>query len=114
MNPRFTSETTHTIVVCHSNRNLVRMAQMQASRHGVRLIVARDGRDIIAKATGQIRPDAIILSDDLKNPSTEETVRSIKLDPRLQGVQVVVLKGMLGNIAALLKGFRPPWNLSAR
>jgi hypothetical protein len=88
------------------------MALMQASRYGIRLIVARDGSDVIAKATGQVRPDAIVLSNDLKSPSTDELVKMLNADPRLRGVEVVVVKGMLDGIGQLLKGFKPPpWNI---
>jgi CheY-like chemotaxis protein len=112
MNPRITGDSTHTILVCHSNRSLVRMAQLQASRHGVNVIVARDGNDLIVKAAGQPRPDAIVLSSDLKNPSTDEILNTLRLDPRLKGVPVVVAKGMLDGLGQLLKGFkRPPWNM---
>ena len=113
VNLRFTGDWTHTILVCHSNRNLVRMAQMQAARNGIKVIVARDGNDLLVKATGELRPDAIVLSDDLKNPTTDETVRALKADPRLKGVQVVVLKGVLDGLGQMLKGFkRPPWNVN--
>ena len=107
-----TGDTTHTILVCHSNRNLVRMAMMQAAKNGVTLLVARDGKEVVTKATGDVRPDAIVLSNDLKNPTTEELVRTLHADPRLKGIQVIVLKGVLDGVGQMLKGFkRPPWNI---
>ena len=85
---------------------------MQATRHGVKLLVARDGNDVMVTASDQLRPDAIVLSNDLKNPSTDDLVKMLHADPRLKGVQVIVLKGMLDGIAQLLKGFKPPpWNI---
>jgi len=113
MKPRITGDSTHTVLVCHSNRNLVRMAQMQAARHGINLIVAQQSKDVLTKATTDARPDVIVLSNDLKNPSTDEVVRSLKADPRLHGVQVVVMKGMLDGVSQILKGFRPPpWKIN--
>jgi CheY-like chemotaxis protein len=112
MNPKITGDTSHTILVCHSNRNLVRMAQLQATRYGIRILVARNSAEVFAIATGQVRPDAVVLSNDLKNPTTDELVKKLNADPRMKGVQVVVLKGMLDGIAQLFKGFkRPPWNM---
>jgi CheY-like chemotaxis protein len=112
MNPRITGDNTHTILVCHSNGNLVRMAQLQASRHGIKILVARTSKDVIRMASDQLRPDAIVLSNDLKGPSTDELVKLLNADPRLKGVQVIVLKGMLDGIGQLFKGFkRPPWNI---
>jgi len=86
---------------------------MQAARNGITVLVARDGKDVLAKATGDLRPDAIVLSNDLKNPSTDEIVRALQADPRLKGVQVIVLKGVLDGLGQMLKGFkRPPWNIN--
>ncbi|MDR3691487.1 MAG: hypothetical protein P4L46_19055 [Fimbriimonas sp.] len=110
MDRRIVGDSTRTVLVCHSNRSLVRIAQLNAGRYGVNVIVARDGKDLVIKARGDVRPDAIILSDDLKNPATEDLVRALKADPRLKGVPVIVLKGLLGNVGELLKAFkRPPW-----
>lgn len=110
--PRIVGDTTHTILVCHSNRSLMRMAQLQAARHGVKVIVVNSSKDVLAAATGLVRPDAVLLSNDLKDPTTDELVRALRADPRLSGVQVLVLKGMLDGIAQLLKGFKPPpWNI---
>lgn len=112
MTPKITGDNTHTILVCHSNGSLVRMAQVQATRHGIRLLIARNSEEVMKIALGQLRPDAIVLSNDLKNPSTDELVKKLNADPRLKGVQVVVVKGMLDGISQLLKGFkRPPWNI---
>ena len=110
MDPRIQPESSHTLLVCHSSRAMVRIAQLNASRHGVRIVVAKNGADLMKKAVGQVRPDAIILSDDLKSPSTEELVKLLNQDPRLKGIPVVVLKGLIGNIGELLSTFkRAPW-----
>jgi CheY-like chemotaxis protein len=110
MDRRIVAESTHTILVCHSNKSLVRIAQLNAIRHGITVIVARDGKDLLVKARGNVRPDAIILSDDLKEPATSDLVKALNADPRLKGIHVIVLKGLLGNIGELLKAFkRPPW-----
>jgi len=110
MDRKITADSTHTILVCHSNRSLVRIAQLNAARHGVNVIVARDGKDILAKVRGDLHPDAIVLSDDLKDPTTNDIVKALNADPRLKGIHVIVLKGLLGNVGELLKAFkRPPW-----
>jgi CheY-like chemotaxis protein len=87
------------------------MAKMQAARHGVTLLVAASSQEVLSKATGELRPDAIVLSNDLKNPTTEELMKQLNTDPRLRGVQVVVLKGILESVGQLLKAFpKVPWN----
>lgn len=112
MSPRITGDTTHTILVCHSNRNLVRMAETQAERHGIKLLIARSSKEVLILATKPLRPDAIVLSNDLKSPNTDELVKLLNADPRLRDVPVVVVKGMLDGLAQMLKGFkRPPWNI---
>jgi hypothetical protein len=102
-----TKDTTQTILFCHSNRGWTRMAQLQASRHGIGLIVARDGRDVMTKAVGEVRPDAIVLGNDLKNPSTDELVRMLNADPRLRGIPVIVVKGVLDSLGQLMKSVKP-------
>jgi len=110
MDRKIVGDSTRTILVCHSNRSLVRIAQLNASRHGISVVVARDGKDLLAKVRGELQPDAIVLSDDLKDPSTNEIVKALHADPRLKGIHVIVLKGLLGNLGDLLKAFkRPPW-----
>ncbi len=105
-------DSTHTVLVCHSNRNIVRLAQLQSAKHGINLIVARDSADVLKKATGELQPDAIVLSNDLKNPNTPELVRQLNADPRLKGIPVVVVKGMLDGLSQIFKGIkRPPWNM---
>lgn len=84
------------------------MAELQAARHGIGLIVASDGKDVLIKATGKVRPDAIVLGNDLKNPSTEELVEMLNADPRLRGVQVIVVKGVLDSLGQLMKSVKPP------
>ena len=87
------------------------MAQLQSARHGITVIVARDGNEVLVKSVGDVRPDAIVLSNDLKNPTTEELVRLLNADPRLRGIEVIVLKGMLESLGQLLKGSKKfPWN----
>ena len=77
--------------MCHSNRNLARVAQLQALRLGVKVVVAKDGKDLLAKAKGEVRPDVIVLSNDLTNPTTDEIVRAVKSNPQLIGTKVIVL-----------------------
>ncbi len=100
----------HTILVCHTNKNLARLAQLNGARHGITVILAQSGKELLVRASGQIRPDAIVLSKDLKEPSTAEITRTLNLDPRLKGVPVIVLNGALPSIKDMLNLFqRPPW-----
>ncbi len=99
---------TGTVLVCHSNKAMVQLAKLEASRHGITVVVARDGADLILRSRQDPRPDAIVLSNDLKNPSTDEIVKALHADPRLRGVNVVVMKGVLGSLGGLLKSFKFP------
>ena len=113
MDRRIVGDSTHRVLVCHSNRSLVRLAQVNAARHGLQVDVAKNGKDLLLQARGEVRPDAVILSTDLKDPSTDEIVKILNADPFLKGVPVIVAKGILGNFAELLKSMkRPPWMVS--
>ncbi len=100
-------ENSRTVLVCHSNKTLARLAQLQSSRLGVAVAVVIDPKNVVVRALGDPRPDAIILSNDLKNPSTDEILRALNGDPRLKGVRVIVMKGMLDGLAKMLKGIAP-------
>jgi CheY-like chemotaxis protein len=90
-----------TIVVCHRNRVLVGLGKLQAERHGLRVFVASNGNDVLAQARRHA-PELIVLSNDLKNPSTEETIQMLRADPSLAGTRVVTIKGALPPIKDLL------------
>ena len=110
MDRRIVGDSTHRVLVCHSNRSVVRIAQLNATRHGIQVEIAKNSKDLLLRAKGEVRPDAIILSSDLKDPCTDEVVKLLNSDPFLRGVPVIVAKGILGNISELLKAAkRPPW-----
>jgi len=81
------------VIVCHRQKAMVHLARLQAERHGMTVQIARDGNDVLAKARAQ-RPDLIVLGKDLKNPTTEETVKMLNGDPTLRGVKVVLAGGV--------------------
>lgn len=85
---------------------MVHLAKLNAERHGVRVEVAKNGKDLLARAEDE-RPDLIVLGNDLRAPTTEELVQLLHRDPRLRGVQVVVVKGLLPDWTLLKKAF--PW-----
>lgn len=82
------------VVVCHRQRALVQLARLNAERHGVRVEVCANGR-LVLEAARRERPDLIVLGNDLKNPTTDETVAMLNADPSLKGVRVVIAKGGL-------------------
>ncbi len=93
------------VIVCMRHRLLLHAARIQAERHGVKVDIARDGQDVLRQAR-DTPPDLIVLGKDLSNPSTDELVRTIKLDPALRAVQVIVADGP----ADFLKARKPfPW-----
>ncbi len=91
------------VLICLSNRAMATMAQLQARRHGIDLEAAQNGRELVAKALLEPKPLVIVLSPDLKNPTTEETMKLLNADPRLRGIEVVVIKGAKDLLASLLK-----------
>jgi hypothetical protein len=68
------------------------------------VITAKNGNDVVAKARLHL-PDLIVLSNDLKNPTTEETVQLLESDLSLRGIRVVIVKGALPNVADMLRKF---------
>jgi CheY-like chemotaxis protein len=101
--------TLQTVLVCHPNKVLLNLGRLHAERQGLRVLVAKDGNDVLEKARIH-RPDLIVLSNDLKNPTTEETVQRLDADPSLKGIRVVVVKGALPNMGDMLKKFPGvPW-----
>ncbi len=101
------------VIVCHRNRVLVGMGKLHAERRGVRVVIAANGNDVLVKAR-QERPKAIILGNDLQNPTTEETVALLNADPSLKGVPVAVVKGKLPRWGELTKDFPGvPWRCEA-
>lgn len=95
------------VIVCHRQKALVHLARLQAERQGVQVQIARDGKDVVAKALAE-RPDAIVLGNDLENPSTEETIALLKAEPTLKGVQVILAKGMIPDLRQKLGGLGWP------
>jgi len=77
------------VLICHRQKTLVHLARLQAERQGVQVEIAKNGDDVLIKALAN-RPDVIVLGKDLKNPSTDETVKKLKAEPRLFGVKVVL------------------------
>ena len=102
-------KTLQTVVVCHPNKVLLNLGKLHAERHGLRVITARNGNDVIEKARVH-RPDLIVLSNDLRNPTTDETLAKLEQDPSLKGIRVVVVKGALPNMKDILGKFPGvPW-----
>jgi len=95
------------VIVCHRQKAMVHLARLQAERHGVRVEIARDGKDVLAKAKTE-RPDVIVLGKDLKNPSTDETVKMLQSEPTLRGVKVVVANNAGMDVAKSLLDFGWP------
>lgn len=101
--------TLQTVLVCHPNKVLLNLGRLHAERQGLRVLVAKNGDQVLTMARTH-RPDLIVLSNDLKNPSTEETVSHLDADPGLKGVRVIVVKGALPNMGDVLKKFPGvPW-----
>jgi len=92
------------VLICLSSRGMAAMAQLQARRHGIDLEAAANGKELLVRAVQGQRPIVIVLSPDLKNPTTEELVKALNAEPRLRGVEVVVIKGVKEILARLLKG----------
>ena len=78
------------------------MAQLQARRHGIDLDAAANSKELLVKSLQDPKPFVIVLSPDLKNPSTEELVKILSAEPRLRGVEVVVIKGIKDILTRLL------------
>jgi CheY-like chemotaxis protein len=96
-----------TVLVCHNNKVLVNIGRIHAERHGLRVIVAKNGNEVLLKARLH-RPDMIVLSSDLKSPSTEETIKLLQQDPSLSGIRVVTIKGAIPNLRDMLGRFPGP------
>jgi DNA-binding response OmpR family regulator len=96
------------VIVCHRQKALLHMARLNAQRHGVEVTIARNGNEVLAYARSE-RPDAIVLGNDLENPSTDETVKMLKAEPSLRGVEVIIAKGLLPDLLGLKKRFPFPW-----
>ncbi len=104
--------TLQTVVACHSNKVLLNLGKLHAERQGLRVITAKNGNDVVAKARLH-RPDLIVLSNDLQKPTTEETVQLLESDPSLKGIRVVIIKGALPNLKDMLGKFPGvPWQKS--
>jgi hypothetical protein len=88
------------VVVCHSNKILANLGKIQAERHGVRVHLAKNGRDALYKAKLH-RADLVVLGGDLKNPSIEETIKLLEADPEVLA-RIVTIKGPLPNLTDLL------------
>ena len=98
------SRPVQTVVVCISNKVLQGIGKLQASRYGVRVITARNGDDLIAKAKKH-HPELIVISHDLDQPTSEETVARLNRDPELAGVRVITIRGALPNLSDMLPRF---------
>lgn len=101
------SRPVQTVLVCHPNKLLLQMGRLHAQRSGLKVHVAKNGNDVLLKARLH-RPDLIVLSSDLKSPTTEETVRMLDADPLLRGCKVVTVKGAVPNLRDLLGRFPGP------
>ncbi|AIE85028.1 PAS/PAC sensor hybrid histidine kinase [Fimbriimonas ginsengisoli Gsoil 348] len=100
------------VLVCHRNKAVLHMARINAEKHGVEVTVAKNGNEVLM--LGRIsRPDVIVLGNDLEKPSTDETVKMLKAEPTLRGVEVVITKGLLPDLFGTKKRFPFPWNKSA-
>jgi DNA-binding response OmpR family regulator len=97
--------TLQTVVACHSNKMLAHLGKLHAERQGLRVILAKNGDDVLLKAKLN-QPDLIVLSNDLQKPSTEETVAMLEREPTLKGIRVVIVKGALPNVADMLRKIR--------
>lgn len=95
------------VIICHRQKTMVQLARLQAEKHGVRVEIAKDGNDALAKARAE-RPDVIVLGKDLKNPTTDETVAMLKADPTLRGVKVVIANNAGLDLAKSLLDFGWP------
>ena len=104
--------TLQSVVVCHRNKLLLNIGRLHAERHGLKVIVAKNGKDVVTKARAH-KPDLIVLANDLENPTTDETVQMLEADPILKGIRVVIIKGALPNLADILGKFPgTPWQKS--
>lgn len=95
------------VIVCHRQKTLVHLARIQAERQGVKVDIARDGKDVVAKAKAS-HTDVIVLGKDLSNPSTDETVKMLQAEPSLRGVKVVVANGASADLVKSVKDFGWP------
>jgi CheY-like chemotaxis protein len=94
------SKPVQNVVVCHSNRLLANLGKIQGERYGVRVHLAKNGRDTLTKAK-QHHADLIVLGGDLKNPSTDETIKLLEADPKVVA-KIVTIRGPLPNLSDLL------------
>jgi hypothetical protein len=95
------------VVVCHKSKVLVNVGKLQAERYGLRVHVAKNGRDVVTKARST-RADLIVLGNDLKDPTTEETIAMLQADPVLCGTRVVTVKGAIPNLRDILGRYPGP------
>lgn len=86
---------------------MVQLARLNAERHGAQVEIARNGEDLLRRAHAN-PPNLIVLGDDLTNPSSDDLMKILKLDPNLRGVEVVVMKGLLPDLLKAKSLFRWP------
>lgn len=95
------------VLVCHRQKTLVHLARIQAERHGVKVRIAPRAKDVVALARAQ-KPDVIVLGNDLKDPTTEELVKTLDADVSLSSVRVIVAKGAIPDLAEAFKKLKWP------
>jgi DNA-binding response OmpR family regulator len=95
------------VLVCHRQKALVHLARINAERHGVKVRIAPRPKDVLTLARAD-KPDMILLGNDLKDPTTEELVKALDEDFTLRGVQVIVVKGAIPDLAGSFKKLKWP------
>ncbi|MGV3616646.1 MAG: hypothetical protein ACO1SV_15065 [Fimbriimonas sp.] len=95
------------VLVCHRQKMLVHVARVNAEKHGVKVRIAARPKEVLAMARAE-RPDVIVLGNDLKDPTTDELVKALNADLTLGGVEVIVVKGAIPDLAASIKKIRWP------
>ena len=81
------------ILLAEDDRFLRKAAEVTLKRHGFTVLTASDGHDALRQARAEM-PDLVLL--DLIMPKLQgfEVLRTLKQDPRTEGIPVIVLSNL--------------------
>ncbi len=79
-----------TVLVCDDEKAIVRLIQVNLERMGYDVVVAYDGKEALEKLRS-LTPSLIMLDVMMPHVDGYEVLRSIRRDPRLADIPVIML-----------------------